>query len=219
MIVGAIGDLIPGAPTYLNELDRLHANPLFLGIRYGNLWGRDLAIDISKPGFVDGLKALAQAGQVLESANPDPKLIAAILAVSERVPGLKIVIDHLPHGPVPAQPAERREYESNLRQLAQNRDVFVKLSEIPALVNGKLVTDIGYYQAPLDAIWDTFGEDRIFFGSDWPNSDHVAPYAPTLAIVRSYISQKSIAAQEKYFWKNSIGVYRWHRRRPDQPLL
>jgi L-fuconolactonase len=218
VIVGAIGDLIPGSPNYMGELERLHADPLFLGIRYGNLWNRDLSVDVLKPGFVDGLKALAQAGLVLESANPDPRLIAAILTVSQAVPGLKIVIDHLPHGPVPAEPEARREYEANLHRLAQNHNVFVKLSEIPALVNGKLVTDIGYYRALLDAIWDTFGEDRIFFGSDWPNSDHVAPYAETLAIVRSYISQKSIAAQEKYFWKNSIAVYRWHRRRPDQPV-
>jgi L-fuconolactonase len=217
VILGVIGDLVPGTPSYMNDLDRLHANPVFFGIRYGNLWDRDLSVDLDKPGFVDGLKALAQAGLVLESANPDPKLIAAILNVSERVPGLRIVIDHLPHGPVPAEPAARREYESNLHQLAQNRDVFVKLSEIPVLLDGKLVTDIGSYQAPLDAIWDTFGEDRIFFGSDWPNSDHVAPYAQTLTIVRSYISQKSPAAQEKYFWKNSMVFYRWHRRRSNQP--
>lgn len=219
LIVGVIGDLIPGSPTYMRELDRLHANPLFLGIRYGNLWDRDLSVDLDKPGFVDGLKALVQAGLVLDSANPDPALIRAILNVSDRVSGLRIVIDHLPHAPIPTDPTARREYESNLHRLAQNPNVFVKLSEIPVLVNGKLVTDPAYYRAPLDAIWDTFGEDHILFGSDWPNSDHVAPYADTLSIVHQYISRKSPSAQEKYFWKNSIAAYKWHKRRPDQPAL
>jgi L-fuconolactonase len=203
----------------LSDLDRLHANPLFLGFRYGNLWDRDLSVDLAKPGFIDGLKALAQAGLVLDSANPDPTLIRALLEVSERVPGLRIVIDHLPHSPVPTEPAARKEYQSNLARLAKNPDVFVKLSEIPVVANGKLVTDPQFYKAPLDAIWDTFGEDHILFGSDWPNSDHVAPFADTLSIVHAYISQKSAVAQAKYFWKNSISAYRWHRRKPDQPAL
>jgi L-fuconolactonase len=217
VIVGAIGDLIPGSPSYLKDLDRLHANPLFLGYRYGNLWDRDLSVDLAKPGFIDGLKALAQAGLTLDSANPDPALIRALLEVSDHVPGLRIVIDHLPHSPVPTDPAARKEYQSNLERLAKNPNVFVKLSEIPVVDNEKLVTDPRPYKAPLDAIWDTFGDDHILFGSDWPNSDHVAPFANTLSIVRAYISQKSAVAQAKYFWKNSISAYRWHRRKPDQP--
>jgi predicted TIM-barrel fold metal-dependent hydrolase len=219
IIVGIIGDLIPGSPSYLADLDRLHRNQLFLGIRYGNLWDRDLAIDLKKPRFVDGLKALAQAGMVLDSANPDPSLIHAILDVAEQVPGLRIVIDHLPHSPVPTEPIAHDRYWSDLRTLAQHPGVFVKLSEIPVLANGKLIKDPHFYQPSLDAIWDLFGEDRILFGSDWPNSDHVAPFADTLAIVRGYIAQKRPEAQEKYFWKNSIAAYKWHRRRPDQPAL
>jgi len=219
VIVGVIGNLVPGSPTYRRDLDRLHANPLFLGLRYGNLWDRNLTTDLDKPGFLDGLKALSQAGLVFESANPDAKLIRAILAVSERAPDLRIVIDHLPHAPIPTDPAQCRAYESDLRQLAQNPRVYIKLSEIPVVQNGKLIADSAFYRASLDAIWDNFGEDHILFGSDWPNSDHVAPFADTLKIVHAYTAQKPHAAQEKYFWKNSLAVYRWRKRTPSQPSL
>jgi L-fuconolactonase len=218
-IVGVVGDLVPGSPTYLADLDRLHPDPLFLGFRYGNIWDRDLSIDLEKPGFIEGLKALAQTGLVFESANPDPKLIRAILTVSDRVPGLRIVIDHLPHAPVPAEKNARDEYRGNLRRLAGNPGVYIKLSEIPVVVNNKLVIDPQFYKAPLDAIWDVFGDDHILFGSDWPNSDHVAPYSDTLSIVRAYIAGKSSTAREKYFWKNSCVAYKWRRRKPDQPAL
>lgn len=219
VIVGVIGDIVPGTPSYLKQLEQLHTNPLFRGFRYGNLWNRDLAVDIDKPGFVDGLKALSQAGLVFESANPDPRLIRAILEVSLRVPGLRIVIDHLPHAPVPAEQAAQREYWNNLHRLGENPEVFIKLSEIPVVLDGKLVTEQSFYRERLDGLWDVFGEDRILFGSDWPNSDHVAPFPETLAIVRGYIAQKSPAAAEKYYWRNSIAAYKWRPRRADQPRL
>ncbi len=219
VIVGVIGDIVPATASYLADLERLSADPLFLGFRYGNLWNRDLSVDLEKPGFIDGLKALAQSGLVFESANPDPVLIRAILSVAERVPDLAIVIDHLPHAVVPKEEAARQEYWSNLSRLASHPRIFVKLSEIPVLVNGSAVTDVTYDRNALDAIWATFGEDRILFGSDWPNSDHVASYQETLSLVRAYIAQKSPAVREKFFWKNSIAAYRWHRRTPNQPVL
>jgi L-fuconolactonase len=216
LIVGVIGNLVPGSPSYLSDLDRLRANPLFLGFRYGNLWDRDLSSDLAKPHFLDGLKALAQANLVFESANPDPGLILAILQIAEQVPNLRIVIDHLPHSPIPTELSARAEYTSHLHQLAHRPGVFIKLSEIPVVENGKLITDPHYYRAPLDAIWETFGEDRILFGSDWPNSDHVTSFAQTMSIVQKYIATKSPAAAEKYYWKNSRSAYHWQPRMPTQ---
>jgi len=217
IMVGAIGNLIPSSQNYASELARLHKNPLFLGIRYGNLWDRNLAEDITKPGFLDGLKALAQANLVFESANPNPSLVAVIRKIAELVPDLRIVIDHLPHAPVPTEKAALEAYNADLHALAQRPGVFVKLSEIPVVANGTLITDLHYYQGPLDTIWNTFGEDRILFGSDWPNADTTAPFDQTLSIVRRYTATKSPSAAEKYYWKNSIAAYRWRPRRLGQP--
>lgn len=216
IIVGMVGDLIPGMPTYQRDLNRLQANPLFLGIRYGNLWNRDLAVDAQKPEFLAGLKMLADRGLVLDSANPNPALIRAIAAVSDHLPELRIVIDHLPTSPVPAEAVARDEYWSLLRRLAQNRNVFVKLSEVIAA----RIEEAGgpdFAKERLDALWDIFGEDHVLYASDWPNSDHHATYEETIAILRSYIAGKSHGAAEKFFWKNSVAAYRWHRRQPDQP--
>lgn len=217
LIVGVVGDLVPNAPDFEDDLDRLHQNPLFLGIRYGNLWNRDLTEDLGKPGFVDGLKALAAANLALDSANPDPRLIGALRRVSEQVPDLRIVIDHLPHAPVPAEPAAHDAYWTDLRALAANPKIFVKLSEIPVRTNGRLVSSPQAYRASLDALWDLFGEDHVLFGSDWPNSDHVATYAQTFSIVHDYMARKTAEAREKFFWRNSIAAYRWRPRRSDQP--
>lgn len=216
IMVGAIGDLIPGESSFAANLDRLHANLLFLGFRYGNLWQHDLLLDLPKPGFVDGLKLLAQAGLVFESANPDPNLIRALVTVAERVPDLRIVVDHLPHATIPVDKPARDSYWADVRTLSQNPRVFIKLSEIPVQLNGKLVIDSSSYQAKLDQLWDLFGMDRCLFGSDWPNSDHVATFGQTLTIVRDYISRKGPAAANKFFRTNSIAAYKWRARLPDQ---
>ena len=219
IMVGMVGDLIPGSPSYSRELDRLHKNPLFLGIRYGNLWSRDLATDMNKPGFLADLKKLAELGLELDSANPDAALIRAIADVSDRVPDLRIVIDHLPSSPIPTAAPARKEYWSRLHHLSQNPNVFIKLSEIPVRVDGSVPKDPAFYKSRLDAIWDTFGEDHILYGSDWPNSDHLATYAETLAIVRGYVAPKGQKICQKFFWQNSIAAYKWRRRLPDQPAL
>ncbi|HMD21599.1 MAG TPA: amidohydrolase family protein, partial [Alloacidobacterium sp.] len=101
VIVGVIGDLVPSSPSFGKSLDRLSKNQIFRGIRYGNLWNRNLSTDLDRPGFIEGLKALAAAKLVLESANPDAELIAALVGTHDRVPDLKIVVDHLPHAVIP----------------------------------------------------------------------------------------------------------------------
>ncbi len=217
IIVGIVGDLVPGSPSFRKNLDRLFANTLFRGIRYGNLWNRNLLADLDKPGFVEDLKLLAQAKLVLESANPDGALIAALVRVSEKIPSLTIVIDHLPNVQVPVESSARQQYASDLEKLRQSPSVFVKLSEIPARVNSKVVLELGFYRHNLDTLWDLFGENHVLFGSDWPNSDHLANYTQTLALVRQYIDTKSRAAQEKFFWRNSIAAYGWRPRLPNQP--
>jgi predicted TIM-barrel fold metal-dependent hydrolase len=218
IIVGTVGDLVPATADYPKELERLHKNPLFLGIRFGNLWSRDLAVDGPKPEFLAGLKMLADGGLVLDSANPDLSLIRALAGVSDRLPQLRMVIDHLPTAPVPTVPADRDEFWSLLRHLSQNKNVFVKLSEvIAARIEQK--GGPAFSKDTLDALWDIFGEDHVLYASDWPNSDHHATYAETISIVRDYVEAKGRKASEKFFWRNSVAAYRWHRRQPDQPVL
>src|SRR4029077_4972337 len=124
-----VGDLVPESPDFAATFDRLQHSPLFLGIRYGNLWNRDLGASMQRTEFVSGLSLLAQAGLVLETANPDPALIAAILKASDRVPDLRIVIDHLPHADSPSDLTARTDYQANLRDLAGRHNIFVKGSE------------------------------------------------------------------------------------------
>jgi len=215
IIVGTVGDLEPGKPEFRRQLERFHRNPLFLGIRYGNLWNRDLSAELSQPRFVEDLKALADAGLELDTANQDATLIAAAVRVTDLVPNLRLVIDHLPQFEPDA--AARRAYESNLHELAKRKQVFVKVSEVLRRVDGRVPSDLNFYRPRLDELFEIFGEDRLIYGSDWPNSDTWAPYPQVLKVVREYFTAKGPAVAEKFFWKNSIAAYRWKKRDAGQP--
>jgi predicted TIM-barrel fold metal-dependent hydrolase len=217
IIVGTVGNLDPGHRDFRKHLERFSRDQLFRGIRYGNLWGRDLGAEVSKPGFVGGLKALAQAGLVLDVANPNPGLVSAVLRVSDLVPALRIVIDHLPQAAAPAEPDVRRKFEANLRELGKRPPVYVKISEVLRRVDGQVPMDLAFYKPKLDELCGIFGEDRVLYGSDWPNSDQWAPYDRVLKVVREYFGGKGRAAAEKYFWRNSAAAYRWIKRDASQP--
>ena len=208
IIVGTVGDLEPGKPEFRKQLARFHKNPLFRGIRYGNLWGRDLGARLSDPAFVTDLKVLAQAGLVLDTANPSPALVRDILHLTDQVPELRVIMDHLPHLQPPPP---------DLNELSKRPQVYVKVSEVLQRVNGRVVFDPAYYRPVLDHFWEIFGENRLIYGSDWPNSDPWGTYAQVLGVVRPYFLSKGRPAAEKFFWRNSAAAYRWIKRTEKQP--
>jgi predicted TIM-barrel fold metal-dependent hydrolase len=217
IVVGVVGNLEPDKPDFGEMLGRYRKNPLFRGIRYGNLWGRDITKQAANPTFIDGLRLLAQADLVLDTANPRVSLLEAIVAITDKVPDLRVVLDHLPG--LDPTPETQRAYDAALAEIRQRPRIFVKLSAVIHRVNGQISMDLAPYRERLDRLVEIFGEDRILFGSDWPNSDGVAPIDKVVGVVREYFASKPRTIAEKYFWKNSLAAYKWTRREAGQPAL
>jgi L-fuconolactonase len=217
IMVGTVGNLEPDKPEFPEYLERYHKNPLFRGMRYGNLWGRDFTKASENPTFINGLKLLAQAGLILDTANPRITLLEAVVRITDQVPDLRVMVDHLPS--MEPTDAERPAYERLLAEIGKRPQIYVKVSEVAHRVNGQVSFDVNSYRNRLDHLIGVFGEDRIVFGSDWPNSDGVGPIDKVVGVVKEYFSAKPRALQEKYYWKNSVAAYRWVKREPTQPSL
>ena len=216
IIVGVIGNLKPEQSDFAPTLARYRKIPLFRGIRYGNLWGYDLAAQASNPDFIAGLKLLADTDLVLDTANPKIELLQALLRVNDQVPALRIVIDHLPS--LDPAPETQAAYDAVLAELRGRTNIAVKLSEIYHKHNGQIVRDPALLHERLDHLTDVFGEDRVLFGSDWPNSVGTATLEDIVGLVKNYFAAKPHAVAEKYFWKNSAHFYKWAPRASDQPV-
>lgn len=115
MFVGTVGDLEPEKPDFVELYNRFRKNPMFLGIRCGNIWGRDVGKQVDDPKFIDGLKRVADADQVMDSANPTVELMQTMVKINDKIPNLRIMIDHLPSfDPTPQQQAA---YDAVLKEI------------------------------------------------------------------------------------------------------
>ncbi len=217
ILVGTVGNLEPGDAGFSRNLERFHKNRLFRGIRYGELWGRDFGAGAATAGAIAGLKLLAEADLVLDTVGSSVEFLEAVVRVTDAVPDLRVVIDHLPNIDRPEEPRQGAAYDAALRELGQRTQVYVKVSEVLRSVKGRVPGELSFYRPKLDELWETFGEDRLLFGSDWPNSVPVGTYEQVFGIVREYFTAKGPLAAEKYFWKNSVSAYKWGRRAENQP--
>jgi L-fucono-1,5-lactonase len=215
IMVGTVGHLAPGTSQFRSNLERFCKNPLYRGIRYG--LGRQEGKELDQPGFVSDLKALADADLVLDTANPSVALLADVVRVSDKVPTLRIVIDHLPQMVAPTQAAVRASYDASMEVFRDRPQIYAKVSEVLRRVDGDIPTDVEFYRPKLEEILDVFGIDRVLFGSDWPNSDKWLPLPVGFKIVQEYFMGKGQQAAEKYLWRNSMNAYKWVRRTASQP--
>jgi predicted TIM-barrel fold metal-dependent hydrolase len=215
IMVGTVGHLTPGTPEFRPNLERFHKNPLFRGIRYG--LGGQAGEQVNRPEFIADLKILADADLVMDTANPSVDLLANVVRVSDRVPNLRIVVDHLPQMVPPTEPAARASYNASMKAFRGRPQIYVKVSEVLRNVEGKIPVDLAFYRPRLDEILDVFGIDRVLYGSDWPNGDQWLPVPVGFKIVHEYFMGKGQAAAEKYFWRNSTKAYKWVKRTSSQP--
>jgi predicted TIM-barrel fold metal-dependent hydrolase len=128
-------------------------------------------------------------------------------------------MDHLPS--FDPTPDNQKAYEAVVKAMADHPNIFVKLTEVyhPRLADNVIVKDYEPLRARLEYLFDAFGEDRVIFGTDYPNSYGVATIPEEVELVKRFFSTKPREVQEKYFWKNSARVYKWKKRTPDQPSL
>lgn len=204
IIIGTVGHLEPGTPDFQKQLARFQKNFRFRGIRIGTLWGKNVSSDLPAKQFTDDMKAVADAGLTVDLVGDGDKILAAILLLTDRIPNLRIVIDHVPF--------QRKEESALFPELRGRPDVFAKVSNVPRNVAGRVPVDAAFYKPALDEIYEIFGPDRVIYGSNWPVSDKVAPFEIALQIVREYFGGKGPEAAAKYFHDNAVRAYRLTRK-------
>ncbi|MDQ3346807.1 MAG: amidohydrolase family protein [Acidobacteriota bacterium] len=209
LIVGFVGRLTPGDPSFAGVLSRLSRNPLFRGIRVS---GAEIG-GLTDTARLRDLAALADHDLSLD-VNGGVASLATVAAVARAVPGLRIIVDHVANVAIDGK-APPADWVTGMDLVSGRANVFCKVSglvEGSGRRGGKAPADLQFYRPVLDAVWERFGEERLLYGSNWPVSEVFAPFGTVHAIVTQYFGGRGDRAVRRYFSENARAAYKWGKR-------
>jgi L-fuconolactonase len=157
-----------------------------------------------RPDVRRGLIAVAEAGLAYDLVIKPHQLAAAVKAAAS-LTGLTFVLDHLGKPPVASGAIEP--WAGQVRRLAALPNTVCKLSGLltEAVPASWRIEDLQPYA---DIALDTFGPQRLLFGSDWPVSTLEAEYGDTVRITDQLTQALSPSEKDAVFRRNAARVYR-----------
>lgn len=153
--------------------------------------------------FLSGVSLLREFGFTYDILIYPKQLPAAIELVS-RFPEQRFVLDHLGKPEVKAKRCDP--WAGQVRTLAQCKNVFCKLSGLVTEADWKLWKPRDF-TPHLDAVFESFGPNRLMFGSDWPVCLLAASYSQVKQIIETYVNAHAQQHKENIFAVNAIQFY------------
>jgi L-fuconolactonase len=128
-------------------------------------------------------------------------------AIAKRLPNLRIILDHFGNVRLDGKALDPA-WVADFRAVAKHPNVYCKVSALYGrFVKQPAPRELAVYRPILDLAYESFGEDRLVFGSDWPVSESTADYAALLALTREYFAPKGAEVNQKLFHRNAVKFY------------
>ncbi len=161
-VCGVVGWVDFEAPDAVEQIKRRAMDPLLVGLRpmIADLDDPDW---ILQPRFAPILQAMIDTGLIFDGhARPD--LITRKVELAKRFPELTIVLNH--GGKPPIMSADLDQWKRDCSALAACPNVVSKFSGLRTEAGER--TDDDAIREATDHLLDTFGPERLMWGSDWP---------------------------------------------------
>lgn len=204
--LGFVGNVDLNRDDFEQQILKLSQDARFKGIRPrgGN------SVDYSDPRVLKNLQVMSDQKMTLDylARGDGTATIETIERVARKFPELHIVINHcFNHRFDGNLPEDER--MAAIKKLAENKNVWLKLSgfyqqSIPLPTRD----DPEHYLPAINQLWETFGDERVIYGSNWPVTKRAGSYADLMTLIDRVVSQQGQAACERYYWKNAAEAYR-----------
>lgn len=199
-IRGVVGWIDFEAATAASQIDQLAESRLLVGLRPMIQDIEDLNWML-KPELNPAFEALIAADLTFD-ALVFPKHLPKLLELLQRYSSMRVVIDH---GAKPQIAAGAfQEWATLMQRLADESNAYCKLSG--------LVTEATQNWSPddlrpyIEHLIDTFGAERLIWGSDWPVVKLAADYRQWYELARSYFPIPE--DERRVFGQNAMLAYR-----------
>jgi L-fuconolactonase len=201
-IVGWAPLLEPAAAA--DTIEAWTADPRLVGVRH-------LINDEPDPDWImqapvlESLGLLADANLTYDVIGVLPRHLEHALTIAERLPRLRLVLDHL--GSPPIRDAGWEPWATLLRRAAEHPNIFVKVSGLGTCADWEAwrPSDMQRY---VDWAVGHFGAERLLFGGDWPVSMLAGGYARMWAGTHELLSGLTAADRDRVLGGTAAEFYR-----------
>ena len=176
-----------------------------VGIRDG-AQGRTDTQWLSSDQVVKNVSQLVQEGLTFDLLV-DPPHMAASAKIVKQCPETTFILDHIGKPNIgKGDNGELKEWSKLIEDLAANQNVFCKVSGMVTEANWKS-WEMKDFKRYFDVILNSFGTDRIMFGSDWPVCKLAASYDQVAKLAEFLVAELSATEKEKFWSLNAIKAY------------
>ena len=180
------------------SLDKYQSYDKFCGIRH--VWHDEKNEDwIMDPKVIKGLKTLSER-QINFDFLVRPNHLKYIFEVYEKIPKLNGVIDHI---------AKPKIKENIFEPWAENISELSKIDSLNCKISGMVEEmnesqEISILKNYTDHVIESFGHDKVMYGSNWPVCLTKKSYSEVLEIAKSISNNLD---PEKFFYTNGKSFY------------
>lgn len=206
-VAGVVGWLDFESDHLEEEFQALREHPGFVGVR-------PMIQDLPN-GWMLSDKVLRSFEYMAQQQFPvdlqlRPRLLEDAIQLLNRVPTLKAVIDHLAKPDM--QEGELEPWADQMTQLAAYSGVMCKLSGMVPESEGETWT-LQRIEPYARHVLNTFGPERVMYGSDWPVCLLSATYNEVIDLANTLLpSSWTDSQREAVFGGNALQFYEWKER-------
>ena len=205
-IAGVVGWLDMEDPGFSAQFERYRKKPKFIGLRP---MLQDIPDDqwILRPRVLEALRVVAESDFPFEFLTY-PRHLPYVLQALQLVPRLRAIIDHISKPEI--RTGKLEPWGSWITRLAGHPNLYCKLSG--------MITEADHLRwSPDDLrpyvehVVESFGFNRVMFGSDWPVCLCAGSYDQVIGTLREILTSRLNEETEKrLFGENAVQFYKLH---------
>ncbi len=223
-ILAVVGSIAPweSPATFNEQLALLAANPLFVGIRLGDLGSifnpGPRTFDNIQPNVLQNLTTMARRGLQIDTIG----IPGATAAQIGRATGISIVMNHFASEGNTFTPSAA--WMRDMESAARYPGLHIKVSDVETLSEAALggytfgpaqfqpIADPSQYYPVMEFLWHLFGRTRLLWGSNWPVCRYggilTDPVDFEIDIWESFLGRPQFKeGRDDIMFKNSLRVY------------
>jgi predicted TIM-barrel fold metal-dependent hydrolase len=160
-----------------------------------------------EPRFVESVRLVGRLGMSFDLCMRPAELMDGV-RLMDKCPDTRFIIDHCGCMDVQASdPKVRAAWEQGMKAAAKQQRAICKISGLVATAKPK-VWQPSDLEPIVNFCLDTFGEDHVVFGSDWPVCNRTASYKQWVDALQWIVRNRSAKFRRKLFHDNAIKFYK-----------